>query len=190
MISQKQHIIKIPEGISAIYCTKNNILTCAKSDKIKSVKTQTKIFLLPKNNSILISDITVSNKKKVKDTKGKTIQQTTIAEIKLILAQMSNSFHKKLSLIGVGYKVLLSESFSDQLVFKLGFSHPINVKIPTFLKVSCTKSTNLFIYGDCPLNSITQFTAYVRSLKNPEPYKGKGILYDNEKIFLKKGKKI
>ena len=48
----------------------------------------------------------------------------------------------------------------------------------------------LFLFGDCSYDKLTQTAAQIRSFKRPEPYKGKGILYDQEKILLKKGKKI
>ena len=58
------------------------------------------------------------------------------------------------------------------------------------LKVHCQKFTKLFIFGNCSLENLTQTVAQIRACKLPEPYKGKGILYDTEKISLKKGKKI
>ena len=57
------------------------------------------------------------------------------------------------------------------------------------IKIFCLKTTELFIYGNSYQN-VTQTASLIRSYKKPEPYKGKGILYDTEKITLKEGKKI
>ena len=75
------------------------------------------------------------------------------------------------------------------LNFKLGYSHQIFFKIPRNLNVFCLKSTKLFVSG-LSNSYVNQIAALIRSYKTPEPYKGKGILYENEKIILKEGKKI
>ena len=75
------------------------------------------------------------------------------------------------------------------LEFKLGYSHNIYFKIPKNLTVFCLKSDKIFISGNF-YEYISQIASQIRSYKTPEPYKGKGILYENEKIFLKEGKKV
>ena len=74
-------------------------------------------------------------------------------------------------------------------MFKLGYSHPIFFKIPNNLQIFCFKFIKLFVWGNSYKN-ITQTSALIRSYKKPEPYKGKGILYEGEKIVLKEGKKV
>jgi large subunit ribosomal protein L6 len=74
-------------------------------------------------------------------------------------------------------------------MFKLGYSHSLYFKIPEQLIIFCLKFTKLFIYGNSYQN-VTQIASLIRSYKKPEPYKGKGILYETEKILLKEGKKI
>lgn len=73
--------------------------------------------------------------------------------------------------------------------FKLGFSHSIYYKIPEALKIVPVKSVFIYVFGNSYYN-VTQAAATIRSYKSPEPYKGKGILYENEKISLKEGKKV
>ena len=75
------------------------------------------------------------------------------------------------------------------LHFKLGFSHQIYFKISNTLNVFCLKATTIFVCGNS-YQEISQICASIRSCKYPEPYKGKGILYENEKISIKEGKKV
>ena len=76
---------------------------------------------------------------------------------------------------------------SEELVLNIGFSHQVKVKIPKGLKVVAEKGTVTISGVDTEL--VGYFAAKVRDLKKPEPYKGKGIRYDNEVIRRKQGKK-
>lgn len=97
---------------------------------------------------------------------------------------------KKLNLVGVGYKVLLNQtSFGSILHLKLGYSHSIFIKVPSEVTVISFKPTSLIIIGFC-YYKVTRFASFIRSLKLPEPYRGKGVLFENETIVLKQGKKI
>ena len=75
------------------------------------------------------------------------------------------------------------------LSLKLGFSHPLYFRIFSPVNVFVLKFTKFFIYGNS-YQSVSQTTANFRKNKLPEPYKGKGIRYENEKILLKEGKKV
>ena len=98
--------------------------------------------------------------------------------------------YKKLELIGVGYKVFpVENNLNSILHFKLGFSHSIFFKLTSETKALCFKATNLYLFGNS-FNHVNQLASIIRSYKIPEPYKGKGILYKNEKIKLKEGKKV
>lgn len=92
---------------------------------------------------------------------------------------------QKLNLVGIGYS---AEVNNNILKLKLGFSHLIFIKIPHNIFLKIIKRRKLIIYG-CDLEKITQFSYLIKSYKIPECYKGKGILYNNEKIILKEGKK-
>jgi len=96
----------------------------------------------------------------------------------------------RLRLVGVGYKarIFLQDS-SEYLELKLGFSHKLYVKIPDNVDVKIHKSNKIFIFGNSYVVT-TQLAAMLKSLKMPEPYKGKGILMHNEVIKKKIGKKI
>ena len=97
---------------------------------------------------------------------------------------------KKLKIIGVGYRILTSKENLNKklLTLKLGYSHHIYFKISSKLNFFCLKLTRLFLYGNS-IQELFKEASMVRSLKKPEPYKGKGILYELEKITLKAGKR-
>jgi len=97
---------------------------------------------------------------------------------------VNKAFEKKLVVEGVGFRVELS---GEELVLSLGFSHKVNVLIPKELNVTVEKNTITISGSD--KERVGQFSAEVRALKKPEPYKGKGIRYDDEVVRRKQGKK-
>ena len=183
---QSKLLIKIPKTIDTIYCKKKNILIFNSFNKIKSLKVKTKILLIPYKNLLVVSNIYFNKNNK----NSKVIQGTFISEIKQIIIELNYELYLKLNFIGVGYRAFSFDNFDNQFYFKLGYSHLIYFRIPNPLNSSCSKFTKIFLFGDLPLNKITQTAALIRECKKPEPYKGKGILYYGEKIKLKKGKKI
>jgi large subunit ribosomal protein L6 len=106
------------------------------------------------------------------------------AIIKNMIEGVSKGFEVKLSLIGVGYRAALQGTKVD---LQLGFSHPIQLPIPEGVKVAIDKSVSITITGT-NRQVVGQFAATIRSKKPPEPYKGKGIRYENEVVRKKAGK--
>ncbi|MBX4200457.1 50S ribosomal protein L6 [Candidatus Parcubacteria bacterium] len=115
---------------------------------------------------------------------SKALWGTYAAHIKNMVSGVNKPFEKKLILEGIGYK---SEVRGDKIVFALGFSHPVEVSIPTGLKVTAEKN-NITVSG-IDKELVGEFTAKLRALKKPEPYKGKGMRYADEVIRRKQGKK-
>lgn len=109
---------------------------------------------------------------------------TYSSHLKNMVEGVNKPFEKKLIIEGVGFKVELSGS---ELVLSLGFSHKINVEVPKDLNVTVEKN-NITVSG-IDKEKVGQFTANIRALKKPEPYKGKGIRYDDEIVKRKQGKK-
>lgn len=109
---------------------------------------------------------------------------TYASHIKNMIKGVSEGFQKKLILEGVGYK---SQVNGTNLLLNLGFSHPVNVEIPKTLTVTAEKNVVTVSGSDKEL--VGSFAAKVRSLKKPEPYKGKGFRYEGEVIRRKQGKK-
>jgi large subunit ribosomal protein L6 len=189
---QKKFIIKIPENVSVIYSKKKKLITFVESDnQRRSLKLNTQIFLLPYEKAIQISAVPFS---KVSSNEKKTLkakQGTTVAIIKYLIIELSISFFcKKMKFIGVGYRAFPLEINKKKLLhLRLGYSHQIYFRFLNELNFFCFKFTKLFIFGNS-YQFVTQFSALIRSCKPPEPYKGKGILYENEKISLKIGKRV
>lgn len=109
---------------------------------------------------------------------------TTSAHIKNMISGVNKNFEKELLLEGVGFK---SEVKGKELVLALGFSHPVLVPIPEGLTVKAEK--NVITISGINKELVGQFSAMVRALKKPEPYKGKGFRYRNEVIRRKESKK-
>lgn len=185
-----RYIIKIPNHVTVLYCYDKDILTIIGPLKRKSLKLKLKVFFSKDQKTISVSSescLKISNKQKknINALKG-----TTLAIIKQVILETSYLLYQKLKFIGIGYRTFDVDSFENKLLlFRLGYSHPIFFKISEEARIFCLKRIKLFIYGNSYQN-ITQTAALIRSYKKPEPYKGKGILYENEKINLKEGKKV
>lgn len=115
----------------------------------------------------------------------KDIHGTTNANISNMIIGVSTGFEKKLESIGVGYRFAIK---GNELVVTAGYSHPVNVEVPKGITIECPSNTELFIRG-IDKQAVGQFAADVRSIREPEPYKGKGIRYADEHIIRKEGKK-
>ena len=187
---KKRYTIKIPKNISVIYCDKKNIITFVGPLQTKSIKLKVKIFLIPDSQLIVVTQIPLSNISTGSLKSSKKLQGTTVSKIRQAIIEVSYTLYNKLNLVGVGYRVFAHEKLQNQIYLKLGYSHLIYFKIPNDVNSFCQKFTKLFLFGNCSFDSLTNTAAQIRNCKLPEPYKGKGILYNQEKIVLKKGKKI
>lgn len=98
---------------------------------------------------------------------------------------VTKGFEKKLSLIGVGYK---AQAQGAKLNLTVGYSHPVVMDMPAGIKVETPTPTEILIKGS-DRQRVGQIAAEVRAVRPPEPYKGKGIRYSDEKITIKETKK-
>lgn len=182
--------IKIPTDITVIYSKRERTLTLLGPLKRKSMKLKVKIFVDKPKKILSVSPLTFNQMSNTQRKKIKALRNTTVAQIKHMLIESSISVHKKLKINGVGYRAFFAEKFSEKLLsLKLGYSHFIYVKIPESLNVNCFTKTKLYVFGDS-YDTVSNFSALIRAKKLPEPYKSKGVLYDDEIIVLKEGKKI
>lgn len=115
---------------------------------------------------------------------ARSLWGTYAAHVSNMVRGANEPFEKRLVLEGIGYKVELLEK---QLKFSVGFSHPVIVDIPDDIAVSVEK--NVISISGIDKESVGQFAARVRAVRKPEPYKGKGIRYENEVVRRKQGKK-
>ncbi len=109
---------------------------------------------------------------------------TYASHINNMIEGVNKLFEKKLILEGIGFK---SEVKGSDLHLSLGFSHPVKLAIPLGVKVTAEK--NVITVSGINKEHVGQFAARIRTSKEPEPYKGKGMRYDGEVIRRKQGKK-
>ncbi|MFA5243045.1 MAG: 50S ribosomal protein L6 [Sulfuricella sp.] len=109
--------------------------------------------------------------------------------MRALLANMvkgvSQGFERKLTLVGVGYR---AQAKGDVLSLSLGFSHPVEHKMPAGVKVETPTQTEVVIKG-IDKQQVGQVAADVRAYRSPEPYKGKGVRYSDEVVVIKETKK-
>ena len=98
---------------------------------------------------------------------------------------VTKGFEKKLTLVGVGYK---AQAQGQKLALTVGFSHPVNVEMPKGITVATATPTEIVIKG-ADRQRVGQLAAEIRAVRPPEPYKGKGIRYADEKVTIKETKK-
>jgi len=98
---------------------------------------------------------------------------------------VSKGFEKKLTLVGVGYK---AQAQGAKLNLSVGYSHPVNKEMPAGITVATPVPTEIVIKG-ADRQRVGQVAAEIRAIRPPEPYKGKGIRYSDEKIVIKETKK-
>jgi large subunit ribosomal protein L6 len=98
---------------------------------------------------------------------------------------VSKGFEKKLTLIGVGYK---AQAQGAKLNLNVGYSHPVEIEMPAGIKVETPTPTEVIIKG-ADRQRVGQIASEVRAVRPPEPYKGKGIRYSDEKVVIKETKK-
>jgi large subunit ribosomal protein L6 len=98
---------------------------------------------------------------------------------------VSKGFEKKLTLVGVGYK---AQASGAKLNLSVGYSHAVDKQMPAGIKVETPAPTEIIIKG-ADRQRVGQVAAEIRAIRPPEPYKGKGIRYADEKITIKETKK-
>lgn len=98
---------------------------------------------------------------------------------------VSKGFERKLTLVGVGYR---AQAQGQKLNLQIGFSHPVVKDMPSGIKVETPSQTEIVIKG-ADRQAVGQIAAEVRAFRPPEPYKGKGIRYADEKVVIKETKK-
>lgn len=134
--------------------------------------------------SIAVNDKKVSLIPVKESNLAKALWGTYASHIKNMIKGVNSGFEKKLILEGVGYKSQVSGS---KLVLALGFSHPVEMEIPKGLDVKAEK--NVLTFSGIDKELVGSFSAKIRAMKKPEPYKGKGFRYFDEVIRRKQGKK-
>ena len=98
---------------------------------------------------------------------------------------VTKGFEKRLNLVGVGYK---AQAQGAKLNMQVGYSHPVNIEMPQGITVATPTPTEIVVKG-ADRQRVGQIAAEIRAVRPPEPYKGKGVRYSDEKIVIKETKK-
>ena len=121
----------------------------------------------------------------VKETlENKALWGAYASHIQNMTEGVTKGYEKRMIVEGVGYK---AEVTPTDITLKVGFSHPVKVSIPKGLKVAMDKG--VLVVNGIDKELVSSFAAGLRSIKKPEPYKGKGIRFENEVVRRKEGKK-
>lgn len=115
----------------------------------------------------------------------KAMVGTTRVLVGNIFHGLSQGFERKLELVGVGYR---AQAQGKVLNLTLGFSHPVNFDVPEGITIETPSQTEILVKG-ADKQQVGQVAANIRAYRPPEPYKGKGIKYANERIIRKEAKK-
>jgi len=123
--------------------------------------------------------------KKAQDTKlSQALYGLSRTLVSNMVTGVSEGFNKRLQITGVGYRAQLD---GKDLVLNMGYSHPVRMLTPTSLSVKVETPTSVVVSG-MEKDAVGEFAAKIRSVRPPEPYKGKGIAYEGEIIRRKAGK--
>ena len=168
-------LINLPAGVTV--SQEGNVVTVKGPKGELNYTINSNIEVVVENNSVLV--------KRPNDTKEmKTIHGTTRANINNMVVGVSEGFKKTLLMVGVGYRAALKGNI---LVVSAGYSDDVEMTIPEGIKVELPKNTQIIVTG-IDKQLVGEFAANVRKIRQPEPYLGKGIKYDDEVIRRKEGK--
>lgn len=169
-------VLTIPENVSVDVNGKNVIVKGPKGEL--SLTLSNDVDVKVEGNTLTVL--------KLKDNKiANQMHGTTNANLNNMIKGVSEGYTKGLEIIGVGYKFAVSGNI---LTTNAGYSHPVKTEIPEGLTVKAISNTEIEVSGvdKC---AVGQFAAEIRSIRQPEPYKGKGIRYKGEVVRRKEGKK-
>ena len=118
------------------------------------------------------------------DNKVRALHGTTRANVNNMVEGVVNGYKKTMKLVGVGYRAQFK---GDKLILTVGYSNPVEMDKPADIDIKVPDNTTIEISG-IDKQKVGDFAAEVRAVRSPDPYKGKGIRYENEHISLKEGK--
>ena len=135
--------------------------------------------------SVLVEDGVVLTKQIKPSQEANMMQGTTNSLISNMITGVSKGYDKGLEAVGVGYRFQVS---GNKITINAGYSHPVVMEAPVGLSVTSESNTEITIHG-IDKQKVSEFAANVRKVREPEPYKGKGIRYKGEQVRRKEGKK-
>ena len=141
---------------------------------------------LPRRTSLKVDGANVVLSRDGDDAEAKALHGLSRALVNNMVKGVSEGFMKKLEIQGVGFKAAVQ---GKNVNLSLGYSHPLNYAIPDQIKVTVEENTKLTIEGP-DKQVVGRVAAEIRSFYPPEPYKGKGVRYSDERVVRKEGKTV
>ena len=171
-----KRVLTIPENV--------NVLLNDNTVTVKGPKGELKLDLI-KTIKVNVDGNKLTVEKLKEDKFTNQMHETTNANINNMIIGVSQGYKKALEIIGVGYRFAVS---GNTLTVQAGYSHPVKVEIPNGITVNAISATEIEVNGADKI-VVGEFAANIRKIRQPEPYKGKGIRYKGEHVRHKEGKK-
>lgn len=166
----------IPAGVTVT--NENNLIT------VKGPKGELKL-VVSEPIVVEIKEDKVYTKRPNDNKSTKQLHGTTNSLIKNMIIGVTEGYSKGLEAVGVGYRFNVN---GKKVAISAGFSHPMEINVPEGLEVKQESNTEITVSG-IDKQRVTEFVANIRKVREPEPYKGKGIRYKGEYVRRKEGKK-
>ncbi len=168
--------IELPQGVE--FKQEGNVVTLKGGNGSLSLELNNEVDLTQTDNILQVSP-----------RSGSRFSTAVAGTMRALLANMvtgvTNGFERKLQLVGVGYRAQVQ---GKKLNLTLGFSHPVVHDVPEDVTVEAPSQTEIVVKG-ADKQKVGQVAAEIRSYRPPEPYKGKGIRYSDERVIMKEAKK-
>ena len=168
--------VELPQGVE--FKQEGNVVTIKGSKASLSLELNSEVELKQEENLLTLSP-----------RSGSRFSTAIAGTMRSLLANMvkgvTDGFERKLELVGVGYR---AQAQGNKLNLTLGFSHPVVYEVPEGISVETPSQTEIVVNGS-DKQKVGQVAAEIRSFRPPEPYKGKGVRYADERVQLKEAKK-
>ncbi len=167
-------VIKIPSGVKV-----------SVNDGTVAVEGKAKLAMsIPPRVAVNVEGDLVKVVRNDETRESNAMQGLTRSLVNNMVIGVTAGFKKELTIIGVGYKAQVS---GQKMTLNLGYSHPVEYMIPEGIKVAVAENTKITVEG-ADKQLVGQVAATIRKFRKPEPYKGKGIRYNDERVVIKVGK--
>jgi large subunit ribosomal protein L6 len=168
--------VAVPEGVEVQVADQTITVKGAKGSL--SLPLQPEIEVVPEDSRLTVKNRTNSRP-------ALAMAGTTRALLANMVRGVSEGFERRLQLVGVGYRAQMK---GNELSLALGFSHPVSYPVPEGISIETPSNTEIVIRG-IDKQRVGQVAAEIRAVRSPEPYKGKGVRYADERVSLKEAKK-
>jgi large subunit ribosomal protein L6 len=168
--------VELPSGVE--FSQTGNVVTMKGGNGTLTLELNSEVELTQEDNTLT-----------VRPRSGSRFSTAIAGTMRALLANMakgvSTGFERKLELVGVGYRAQVQD---NKLNLTLGFSHPVVHDVPEGVTIETPSQTEIIVKG-ADKQRVGQVAAEIRSYRPPEPYKGKGVRYSDERVVIKEAKK-